>query len=187
MTEHETATATADVDAVSELDFLTFVEFAVAKATAELAEIDPLAMRLVLALHRVTSSLVYDLEATVHRPSGWSWAGFRVLFVLWLAGPSESKTVASLSGMSRSAVSALVKTLERDGLVTRTPSPADRRAVEIELTDAGHDAIVQTYTRHNRLEQEWTNTLSEPEQLVLIGLLEKIALGNAARASIKRR
>lgn len=174
-------------DAVSDLDFLTFVEFAVAKATAELAEIEPVSMRLVLALHRVTDSLVYDLESTVHRPSGWSWAGFRVLFVLWLAGPSDSKTVAKLSGMSRSAVSALVKTLERDGLVTRTQSPADRRSVEVRLTAAGHDAIVSTYTRHNRREQDWTDSLTKPEQLVLIGLLEKIALGNAARDSVKRR
>src|SRR5574340_530977 len=91
-----------------DLDFLSFVDFAVRRTTGELPEVDPVSMRLGLALHRVTSAFVYDLEAAVHRPHGWSWPGFRVLFVLWLAGPSEAKTVAKLSGMSRAAVSALV-------------------------------------------------------------------------------
>ena len=54
-------------------------------------------MRLVLTLHRVTTALVYDLESTVHRPRGWSWSGFRVLFVLWLGGPLVAKRVAELS------------------------------------------------------------------------------------------
>lgn len=61
----------------SNLDFLSFVDFAVGKTVDELPEVDPVSMRLVLALHRVTSALVYDLESTVHRPSGWSWPGFR--------------------------------------------------------------------------------------------------------------
>ena len=52
----------------------------------------------------------------MHRPRGFSWPGFRVLFVLRTAGPAEARQVAKLSGMSRAAVSALVNTLERDGL-----------------------------------------------------------------------
>jgi DNA-binding MarR family transcriptional regulator len=143
-------------------------------------------MRLVLALHRVTSALVYDLESSVHRPSGWSWPGFRVMFVLWLAGPCESKRVAQLSGMSRAAVSALVNTLERDGLLRKETSAADRRAVQLSLTDAGHDAIVSTYTIHNQREQQWANALTERERLTLIGLLEKLATGTAARSAARR-
>lgn len=168
------------------LDFLSFVDFAVRKTTRELPEVDPLSMRMILALHRVTSALVYDLEASVHRPHGWSWSGFRVLFVLWLAGPSEAKTVAMLSGMSRAAVSALVNTLERDGLVTRRKSDTDRRAVELSLTDAGREAITSTYAEHNKREQVWASALSKPEQTILIGLLEKLATSPAAVDALKR-
>ena len=46
------------------------------------------------------------------------WPGFRAMFCLWLTAPVESKRVAELTGMSRAAVSALVATLERDGLWT---------------------------------------------------------------------
>jgi DNA-binding MarR family transcriptional regulator len=168
------------------LDYLSFVDFAVGRTTAKSPEVDPVAMRLVLALHRVTSSLVYDLESSVHRPNGWSWAGFRVLFVLWLSAPCDAKTAASLSGMSRSAVSALVNTLERDGLVTRAPSSRDARAVALELTDAGQEAVTRTFAEHNRREQAWAASLSAPERLVLIGLLEKLASGPAAQEAVKR-
>jgi len=72
--------------------------------------------------------------ATVHRPSGWSWAGFRLLFVLWVLGPVDSKTAAAASGMSRPAVTALVRTLERDGMVQKLGDPHDGRSVVIALT-----------------------------------------------------
>ncbi|MRH88462.1 MarR family transcriptional regulator [Nocardia sp. SYP-A9097] len=164
-------------NAAAELDYLTFVDYAVDKAYRELPQVDPVAMRLVLTLHRVTSALAYDLESTVHRPNGWSWSGFRVLFVVWLAGAMEAKRIAELSGNSRAAVSALVNTLERDGLVTRTRALHDGRAVEIALTDKGRDAIAGAFEQHNRREQAWANALSKPEQRVLTGLLEKLMHG----------
>ncbi|SFB41326.1 DNA-binding transcriptional regulator, MarR family [Amycolatopsis marina] len=160
------------------LDYLSFVDYAVARTTRELPSVDPTAMRLVLTLHRVTSSLVYDLESAVHRPHGWSWPGFRVLFVLWLAGPLESKRVAELSGMSRAAVSALVNTLVRDELVSRHQAEHDRRAVQLDLTEAGHKAITGAFQAHNEREQAWTGALSKPEQTILIGLLEKLMHGS---------
>ena len=50
-------------------------------------EVDRAAMTMVLLLHRVANTVVYDLESTVHRPAGWSWSAFRLLFALWVAGP----------------------------------------------------------------------------------------------------
>ena len=167
-------------------DYLSFVDYAVDRSTRELPEIDPVAMRLVLTLHRVTSALVYDLESSVHRPRGWSWPGFRVLFVLWLAGPMEGKRIAELSGMSRAAVSALVKTLERGEMVLRCQDEQDRRVFSFELTEAGREAIVGAYAAHNEREQAWAAALSRPERTILIGLLEKLAAG-AVSAEAKRR
>jgi DNA-binding MarR family transcriptional regulator len=177
---------TAEPVEPAELDYLTFVDYAIAKTTAELPAVDPAAMRLGLTLHRLTSALVYDWESTVHRPRGWSWGGFRVLFVLWLAGPLEAKRVALLSGMSRAAVSALVNTLERDGLVSRRPAEHDRRAVLLSLTDAGHEAITSAYEAHNEREQAWAGALSAPEQRTLVTLLEKLITSPAA-IEAKRR
>jgi DNA-binding MarR family transcriptional regulator len=169
-----------------ELDFLSFVDYAVGRTSKELPEVDSAAMRLVLTLHRVTSALVYDLESSVHRPRGLSWPGFRVLFVLWLAGPAEAKRVAELSGMSRAAVSALVNTLERDGLVSRRQSDQDRRAVQLSLTSAGHEAITSAFLAHNEREQAWAAMLTDAERDTLVALLEKL-MGGAVTAATKRR
>ncbi|MFC9975175.1 MarR family winged helix-turn-helix transcriptional regulator [Spirillospora sp. NPDC050679] len=173
-------------DSPEDLDYLSFADFAIARTTAELPGVDADAMRLGLTLHRLASALVYDWESTVHRPRGWSFGGFRVLFVLWLAGPLEAKSAARLSGMSRAAVSALVNTLERDGLVTRRQAEHDRRAVLLELTEAGHGAITGAYEEHNRRERIWAESLSRSELAVLTGLLEKLMTGPAA-AEVKKR
>jgi DNA-binding MarR family transcriptional regulator len=171
---------TVEPAASDSLDYLSFVDYAITRATAELPVVDPVAMRLGLTLHRLSNALVYDWESTAHRPCGWSWAGFRVLFVLWLAGPLEAKRVAQLSGMSRAAVSALVNTMTRGGLVSRKPTDRDRRAVLLTLTRAGRNAITSAYQTHNEREQAWASALTEPEQRVLISLLDKLATGTAA-------
>jgi DNA-binding MarR family transcriptional regulator len=85
--------------------------------------------------------------------------------------------------VSRAAVSALVKTLERDGLVTRTQVPRDRRAVELALTEAGRASVTDAYQEHNERERAWAASLTPSEQTVLIGLLEKLTTGPAAAAA----
>ncbi|MGW1786808.1 MarR family winged helix-turn-helix transcriptional regulator [Streptomyces sp. NPDC002143] len=157
------------------LHFWSFIDHAVERAGLELPGVDPLAMRLVLTLHRAANMLVYDLESTVHRPRGWSWPGFRVLFAIWLSGPVEARKVAELSGMSRAAVSALMRTLERDGLVSKERAAYDGRAVQLRLTGAGLEAITSAFRAHNEREQEWARSLSEEEQRTLIDLLSKLA------------
>ena len=149
------------------LDFESFARFAEARVQELAPEIDLEAMAFVLTLHRAAGTVVYDIESTVHRPAGWSWAGFRLLFVLWLAGPLEAKHAARLSGLSRQSTSVLANTLERDGLLARSPQPHDGRLVSYGLTEAGLEAISSTYEEHNRREQLWASVL-EPEELAAV-------------------
>lgn len=159
------------------LDYLTFTEHAVTEAARQLPDLDVEAMRLVLLMHRVTSAVVYDLESRVHRPAGWTWSGFRLLFVLWIAGPVDSTTAAELSGMSRAAVSALARTLVDAGLVARTADPTDARSVVLDLTPAGVDGLVRAYQAHNDREAQWASMLDPDERAVLTRLLAKLAAG----------
>lgn len=167
-------------------DYLSFADVAVDRTVSELPSVDPVSMRLVLTLHRLTNALIYDLESTVHRPRGWSWAGFRVMFVLWLAGPCSVNRVATLSGMSRAAVSALVGTLQKQELVLRERSTTDRRAVDLRLTDSGREAIVSTYAEHNLREQRWAAILSPERRELVIELLDELMRG-AVDADVNRR
>ncbi len=154
---------------------LAFVERAVDDTTERLPTVDRDAMRLVLLLHRVTNAIVYDLESTVHRPSGWSWSAFRAVFTLWVNGPMEPSRLAEQSGMSRQAVSALLKTLAAEGLVERRADDRDARSVVVSLTQTGADRLERTYLDHNGREAEWAGSLEPEERRQLIGLLAKLA------------
>jgi DNA-binding MarR family transcriptional regulator len=166
-----------------DLDFWSFVDTAVDRAHERLPSIDPEAVRLILTLYRVTNMIIYDMESVVHRPRGWSYPGFRLLFTLWIAGPMEGKRAAELSGMSRQAVSALVTTLVRDGLVSKTPDEADRRAVRLSLTADGADALTGAFVAHNARERLWAQTLSSGERETLVRLLGKLG----TREGVRRR
>jgi DNA-binding MarR family transcriptional regulator len=169
-----------------ELDYWSFIDYAIGRSGRELPELDPLAMRLVLTLTRAASMIVYDLESGVHRPRGLSWPGFRALFAIWHAGPVEARKVAELTGMSRAAVSALVNTLDRDGLVQRRRSPHDGRAVLLDLTEAGHAAITDAFAAQNEREQEWSSSLTAEERRSLAALLDKLAAGSVGIQARRR-
>jgi DNA-binding MarR family transcriptional regulator len=167
----------SETQAPDDLSFLGFVDLAVRRVEEEVPDVDAAAMHVVLLLHRATDVIIYDLEAGVHRPAGWTFPGFRLLFVLWLAGPMSSIRLARLTGNSRSAVSALMKTLETEGLVERRPSPAGGRAVDVGLTVAGRERLVAAFRDHNARERSWTGRLTASERSTLVGLLQKLVAG----------
>ena len=93
--------------------------------------LDPVTFRAMFGIFRLGGRMFNDLETRIHRPAGWSLAGFRVMFLLWVGGPMESYEIARLAGLSRAAISSAVNTLERDGLVDRRRESDDRRVVTV--------------------------------------------------------
>lgn len=170
-----TPATTAATAAAHRDEALAFVERAVDSASERLERLDRDAMQLVLLLHRVTNVVVYDLESSVHRPAGWSWSAFRAVFTLWISGPLEPSRLAEMSGMSRQAVSALVKTLEADGLIRRRAADHDARSVVLTLSDAGKRRIRAVFAEHNRRESDWAAALEPDERATMVRLLGKLA------------
>ncbi|MBP2183436.1 MarR family winged helix-turn-helix transcriptional regulator [Amycolatopsis magusensis] len=156
-------------------DLLSFVEVALDRTQERLPGTDRAAMAMVLMIHRVANALVYDLESTVHRPAGWSWSAFRLVFTLWVSGPQEPSRAAELTGMSRAAVSSLAKTLTTSGLLDRVPDGRDRRTVLLALTDTGRQRLEETFRRHNEREAAWAGLLEPGELEVLNRVLGKLA------------
>ena len=122
------------------------------------------ALRVSFDLIRASTRLVQRLEAEVHRPAGWSMAGFRVMFCVWVGGELAPNEIARLSGLSRAAVSSVLNTLERDGLVERSRESDDRRVVTVRLSDDGATRLVAAYERQNEVEQDFFGTLSADER-----------------------
>lgn len=67
-----------------------------------------------------------------------------VLISLDVFGPQQPGSIAALLGLTSGGVSKMIDRLEGSGLVGRAHGavPGDRRAVLVELTDLGRDAIV---------------------------------------------
>ena len=135
------------------------------------------AISLVLLLSRLSTQVLNELDTLVHRPRGWSWSGFRIMLAVLVMGPLEPRQVAPLAGVSRASISAVLNTLERDGLVERRRDSADRRVVTIVLTRAGQDQVLTTYAEQHLLEREWAQTLSRDEIRVFTDLLRKMLAG----------
>jgi|SRR5581483_45022 DNA-binding MarR family transcriptional regulator len=129
---------------------------------------------LVFHLTRLHVRLSGDFDA-LHRRRGWTWAGFRIMNVLWAVGPAELRDLARLSGTSRAAISSALNTLERDGLVVRAPVDGDKRLVRVELTARGHAELLDGIRDQAEREREWFATLDGRERSELIGLLARLA------------
>jgi DNA-binding MarR family transcriptional regulator len=127
-------------------------------------------------LIRLSTRVMHDLESSVHRPAGWSYAGFRVMFTVWVAGSLPPMDIAHLSGLSRAAVSSVVNTLERDGLVTRSRESDDRRVVTVRLTEEGERRLAETYAEQNARSGHLWRDLS-PQELATFADLCRRALG----------
>ncbi|MBW0089661.1 MarR family transcriptional regulator [Pseudonocardia sp. KRD-184] len=144
-------------------------------------------MAMVLLLHRVANTVVYDLESTVHRPAGWSWSAFRLVFTLWVSGPQEAGRAAALAGMSRAAVSSLSKTLDASGVLERGPDARDGRTVVLSLTGKGSAALEEVFLVHNRREAEWAGLLTPDELGTLNAVLRKLARAAHDQEWVSRR
>jgi DNA-binding MarR family transcriptional regulator len=138
------------------------------------ADADPDAISLVFLFARLSAQLLGDLDTRVHRPRGWSWSGFRILQAVLVCGPLEPRQIAPLAGVTRASISAVLNTLERDGLVERLRDSADRRLVTIELTDQGRKMVLDTLTDQHALEREWASALSPAEQRTMVELMRAL-------------
>lgn len=152
----------------------SFEELARSSAKTLDPEVDLDVLTAALNIVRVSNLLVNDLESQVHRPSGWTWAGFRIMFVVFVAGTAEPREVARLAGVSRASVSGALNTLERDGLIVRERSSADRRIVTVRLTERGRGATVDAFRQNHHVEAEWLARLTRQELRTLVELLHRL-------------
>ncbi len=125
-------------------------------------------------LFRLSTKVINDFETTVHRPLGLSIAGFRVLFTVWVFGELEPRDIARLSGVTRAAVSGVVNTLERDGLVEKSREQEDKRLVTVRLTDGGERLLREAYQAQNEREQVLFGDLDTDELRTLTELMRRL-------------
>lgn len=97
--------------------------------------------------------------------------------------PSSPAVLAEMTGVSRASMSGVLDTLERDGLVTRTSDPEDRRGILVLLTPAGRALIDEVCPGYFTRVAEIIQPLDPAERKQLVALLKKIQQGVAKSLS----
>lgn len=127
-------------------------------------------VRLAWLLHR------YQMQNHRHHgPMGDPHRGQgRVLALLKLKPEISQKELSNILDMRPQSLGELLVKLERSGYITRTPSEADRRGMDIRLTEAGEAASAQNEQQADT--EALFGCLNEAEQAALSDYLGRIIL-----------
>lgn len=118
--------------------------------------------------------------ATELRPFDVGIGQWAVLLHLWANDGLTQAQLARRVAIEQPTMVRTIDRMERDGLVTRTPDPSDRRASRIALTDRGRalrDDLVPLAEGVNRAA---TATLTAEEVATLRRLLARVIAADAA-------
>lgn len=90
------------------------------------------------------------------------------------------KLMAELLGISSSAATQLTEGLAQLDLVSRSEDPADRRVVQVRLTDAGRDKVRALRDSSRQYIEGFLDAMSDIEIKHLLTLLTKLAHSSGA-------
>jgi MarR family transcriptional regulator, lower aerobic nicotinate degradation pathway regulator len=138
-------------------------------ATPELSPVDGMAQLSFLIQHMLERRAAeHDLSITQTR----------LLGVLRDRRPTMNE-LGKLLALDKSSVSGLVERAERRGLVTRTPSPADRRAVLVGLTEHGRSLVAEASAQFGADVLALLSRLSTSDRRTLSRLVSRLLVAHA--------
>ena len=88
---------------------------------------------------------------------------FSVLTMIHAYPGASGADLARLTLLTPQTINLIVKNLERDGSIAKTPDPVHGRIIRIELTEKGRQLRLKCRTRAERMERQLANDLSEAE------------------------
>lgn len=112
--------------------------------------LDAQQMRTYFALTEAVSLLQYAVRRQLQAEGGLSYVQFEILAKLADA-QGQSLTMTDLADgvvYSRSGLTHQAGLLERDGLISRHPSPDDQRATVVQITEAGRTRVADVLPGH---------------------------------------
>lgn len=119
-----------------------------------------------LQVHRLVSEGLAAVEAHQYH--------FALLAALEEFGPASQASLGRRLGMDRSDVAARVNELAEQGLIERTPDPADRRRNVVTITPAGIQQVLRVDRLLTEIQDELLAPLSPDERAELVRLLSRV-------------
>jgi MarR family transcriptional regulator, organic hydroperoxide resistance regulator len=107
---------------------------------------------------------------------GVSLAQYHLIAPLSGGGAQTIRALAETAGVAPPTATRMLDGLDRDGLVTRTPSATDRRCVVVELTPVGREALQSTEAAIADGRARIAGSLTEAEREQAAQLLRRLAV-----------
>ncbi|MCW5831648.1 MAG: MarR family transcriptional regulator [Labilithrix sp.] len=119
--------------------------------------------RLFLQLHRVNRVVASYVNKRTLEVLGVSAAQLGTLYYLAKHPECSATDLAEVLDLNKSAVSSMLRRLERAELLKRTPNPKDARASRLSLTAKGEAVRAQSLAVTRKLQSEMTQGFSDDE------------------------
>jgi MarR family 2-MHQ and catechol resistance regulon transcriptional repressor len=139
------------------------------------------ALKTWVVLARAYAAVARAVEADIAQ-HGLTTTEFGILEALHHKGPLLLGEIQRKVLVTSGGITYLVDRLVAKGLVTRKPSPDDRRARYAVLTPEGKQLIADIFPAHAAFLEGMLATLTEREQGEATALLRKLGLAAAARS-----
>lgn len=136
------------------------------------------ALDVYIKLMRAAESVTSRINAHL-RDHSLTVSQFGVLEALYHLGPMCQSDLARKILKSSGNLTTVIDNLERDALVERQRSAADRRMVSVRLTAKGHALIADIFPPHVAGVVDVFATLTPAEQAALGDLLRKVGKGES--------
>ena len=107
---------------------------------------------------------------------GVSLAQYHLLAPLSSGGTQTIRALAEAAGVTPPTATRMLDGLDRDGFVTRSPSPTDRRCVLVDLTPAGRAALAHTEAAVAAGRARIAGSLTDAEREQAAALLRRLAV-----------
>jgi DNA-binding MarR family transcriptional regulator len=128
------------------------------------------------ALLTRASRRLIDAEKPLLAARGISMWGYIALSRLASKGAAPTQLVLSQAiGYDKTRLIGLLDELERDGLVTREPDPADRRARIVHITPRGRERHAAVVADIRAMEEDVLGDLTSAERETLLAVLPRLA------------
>ncbi|MGA7270407.1 MAG: MarR family transcriptional regulator [Acidimicrobiia bacterium] len=136
---------------------------------------DALASECFVNVVRVGDLLQSELSRRLRHEAGLSTRALMLLATVdGLGGRATPSQIAAHVPISTAAITSLVDTNERKGLVERRPHPDDRRKVQVVLTTQGQALLDRILPGAHILESEIISALTGDERANLLRILQKL-------------
>lgn len=126
-------------------------------------------------LNQAAEATSHDFQAIYRDRYGFTRTQWRVMANLGKFGAMTARDICAISHIEKTKVSRAVAALEDAAMLSRTPSPTDRRAEVLSLTLKGQSVFAELGQLAIGFDQRLRETLGAVEAQTLTAILKRLA------------